>query len=168
MKSSLVTGLAVIALVLGWMGQGSCAQVVGTVKDVAGKPVQGVRIEAVDKSGTVAGQAPSAANGTYAINGLTPDKYVFKLDPQATGFQAGNGVAYLGSEGLTVDWTVSRNAIALDDATAGTGMSASSVISSLLTPTGIPLVGGVVAGAVLGGLGAAGSLGTTGNTTPSL
>jgi carboxypeptidase family protein len=168
MKSSVVTGLAVIALVLGWVGQGSCAQVVGTVKDVAGKPVQGVKILAVDKSGTMAGQALSAANGTYVINGLTPDKYVFKLDPQGTGFQAGNGVAYLGSEGLTVDWTVSRNAMALDDAAVGTGLSASTVIDSLLTPAGIPVVGGVVAGAVLGGLGAAGSLGTTGSTTPSL
>jgi hypothetical protein len=169
MKSHIVAGLAGVLLVVCWLGQGSCAEVVGTVKDVAGKPVQGVKIEAVDESGAVAGQALSGPKGTYFINGLKLGKYVFKLDPQAAGFQPGNGVAYLGAEGLTIDWTVSPGAVALDDATPGTG--AASMIGPLLTPGGIPVVGGAVAGAVLGGLGAAGSLGggnNGNNETPSL
>lgn len=167
MKSAVTVGLVCGLAILCWSGQGSCAEVVGTVRTVAGKPVQGVKIQAVQESGTLAGEALSGLKGTYTIDGLKPGKYVFKLVPQATGFQAGNGVAYLGDKGLTIDWTVSPDAVALDDATAGTGTSAASVIGSLLTPAGIPVVGGVVAGAVLGGLGAAGSLGG-GTTTPSL
>ncbi len=166
MKSHIVIGVACALLVVCWLGQGSCAEVVGTVKDVAGKPVQGVKIQAVDTSGAVAGQALSESKGRYVINGLTPGKYVFKLDPLATGFKPGNGVAYLGAEGLTIDWTVSPDELALDDATPGNGVV--STIAPLLTPGGIPVVGGAVAGAVLGGLGAAGSLGGGGTTSPSL
>ncbi len=168
MKSAVTIGLVCGLAILCWLGQGSCAEVVGTVRTVAGKPVQGVKIQAVGESGTLAGEALSGLKGTYTIDGLKPGKYVFKLVPQATGVQAGNGVAYLGDEGLTIDWTVSPDAVALDDAITGTGSSVASVISSLATPGAIPVVGGVVAGSVLGGLGAAGALGTTGTTSPSL
>ncbi len=166
MKSHVAGTVACALLILCWLGQASCAEVVGMVKDLAGKPVQGVKIQAVDASGTVVGQALSGPKGTYAINGLVPAKYVFKLDPLATGFKPGDGVAYLGVEGLTIDWTVSTDAVALDDATPGTGVV--STLAPLLTPGAIPVVGGAVAGAVLGGLGAAGSLGGGGTTTPSL
>ncbi len=150
-----------------WGGRGWCAQVVGTVSDAAGKPVPGIAIVAVDQSGKVAGQSVSGVHGNYLIDGLSPGKYVFRLEPRATGMQGGNGVAYLSAAGLTVNWTVSPDALALDDATTGTGFSIASVMGPLLTPAAIPVAGGVIAGAVLGGLGAAGSLGG-GSTSPSL
>jgi hypothetical protein len=167
MKRNLLAGLACGLLMFCWAGQGSCAQVVGVVKNAAGQPVPGVKIQAIDESGTLIGQALSGPKGAYVIDGLKPGKYVFKLDPQATGVQAGNGVAYLGADGLTVDWTVSPDAMALDDATAGVGGAGSSFADSALTPANVAIVGGTVGGAVLGGLGAAGSLGG-GSTTPSL
>lgn len=166
MKLKIVLGTTVAVLYLA--GQGLCAQVAGIVRDVGGKPVAGVKITAVGESAKNRGQGISAADGSYLIDGLDPDKYVFKLDPQLTGMQGGDGVAYLGADGLTVNWTVSPNALALDDAVAGGGSTISALVTSMLTPGGILVAGGVMTGAVLGGLGAAGSLGGGITTTPSL
>jgi len=44
---------------------------------------------------------------------LPPGNYVMKLVPGGTGFQAGEGVAALGQDGLTVNWVVSKTAAAL-------------------------------------------------------
>jgi len=137
-----------------------CAQIVGVVKTDAGQPVQGIKINAIDAaSGKLAANTLTGPDGGYAISGLAKGKYIFKLDPLATGFQPGDGVAYLGDDGLTVDWSVSPSAVALDDATAGTGDANASCTGpgtplACCTSSGTGTCGGGVAG---GGAGAAGA-----------
>jgi carboxypeptidase family protein len=90
-----------------------CAIIVGVVNDIDGKPVTQVKITAVNQSGKQVGESTSDAYGRYCIGPLDPGQYTLKLDPRHTGFVAGDGVADLGEEGLTVDWATSTQAPAL-------------------------------------------------------
>jgi len=137
-----------VATSLAWAAVAFSAQVVGIVKNANDTVVQGVKISVVDASGKTLGQGLTGADGRYLIDNLPNGKYVFKLDPLKTGFQPGDGAGYLDDKGLTVDWKVSPNAVALDDVVPGT--------------KGIPdwVVAGAsalfVAGGALGGLAAGG------------
>ncbi|MGO9455409.1 MAG: carboxypeptidase-like regulatory domain-containing protein [Candidatus Binataceae bacterium] len=144
-----------------------CAQIVGVVKSDAGQPVQGIKISAIDSaSGKLAGDTLTGADGRYSISGLAKGKYVFKLDPLATGFQPGDGVAYLGDDGLTVDWSVSPSAVALDGATPGIG--AGGVLAQASPPPvidpGYVMIGGVLVATGIG-LGVAAGTGALGGSS---
>jgi hypothetical protein len=67
------------------------------------------------------------------------------LDPLKSGFQGSTVVASLGSEGLTVNWTVSANAAAIATAIPGTGFALGSG-TVLLGLAGIGGILGIVAG----------------------
>jgi hypothetical protein len=148
MKQAIFSVTAFVATSLVWASVAFSAQVVGIVKSANDTVVQGVKISVVDASGKILGQGLTAADGRYLIDNLPNGKYIFKLDPLKTGFQPGDGAGYLGDKGLTVDWKVSPNAVAVDDVVSGI--------------KGIPewAVAGAsalfVAGATLGGLAAGG------------
>lgn len=148
-----------------WTSVALSAQVVGIVKNADGAAVEGVRIRAVNSSGKTVGQGVTGPEGRYVIANLPNGQYVFKLDPLATGVQLGDGVGYLSDKGLTVDWKVSPNAIALDDATTGTTAAGSSM-PDWIGPAAGALVSGVVIGGTLGGLAAAGRLNGGGGGAP--
>ncbi|MBF6571120.1 MAG: carboxypeptidase regulatory-like domain-containing protein [Candidatus Binataceae bacterium] len=136
-----------------------CAEIVGTVSDTQGNPVQGVQITAQTSAGRVVGQAFSSANGKYQITQINPGTYDFLLNPLQSGFKAGSGVADLNSKGLTINWKLSPTAPALALASEGTevalagdpfGYSAGEFAALLV------LAAGGVAAGVVGGYGAAG------------
>ena len=150
-----ITATATIGLlVLATASMALCADIVGTVSDTQGNPIQGVQITAQTRAGNVVGQAFSGANGKYQITGIDPGTYDYLLNPLNTGFKAGSGVSALNSKGLTINWKLSPTAPALALASEGTevalagdpfGFSASE-FASLLVLT----AGGVAASAVGG------------------
>lgn len=156
MKQSLIT-LAALVICLGSIANARAALVDGTVSDTSGAPVVGVRIRAVNSSGRTAGQGISGADGRYAIDRLPNGQYVFKLDPLATGFQAGDSVAYLTEKGLTIDWEVSLSAAALDSAAIGTAAGSAFAGGSSLSAAAV--VSGVVVAGAISGLAAGGIVG---------
>jgi hypothetical protein len=142
--------------------------IVGTVKNASGQPVGQVQISVIDKvTHKVIARAITNPDGTYKITGITPNRvYVIHLDPLATGFKAGDAVAFVGPEGLTSDWDVSSMAEAVDQATVGTGGTAGGVSS--LGAAGIGLgTEGLVLGGTLGGIAASGGFSSP-SASPSL
>ena len=126
--------------------------VVGTVLDAQGNPVKGVEISVQDADGKVVAQAVTNDKGGYIMKGLAPGQYNLALNPLATGFQGETVATSLGSEGLTVNWTVSAAAPAVAVATpgvAGGGIFGLGKTSTFLG--GLGLVGGGVGGATGGG-----------------
>jgi len=100
--ASLLACLAPVSSVL-------CAETVGTVRDANGNPIPGARIFVRDSTGSVVGQTATDSRGWYPIKGLNLGTYTYVVDP-GKGFQGGNGVAALGSQGLRVEWTVAQTA----------------------------------------------------------
>lgn len=136
-----------------------CANVVGMVSDTQDHSIRGIEITVQNSAAKVVGRAMTDVQGHYQITGLAPDTYQFILNPLATGFKKGSGVSYLDAKGITINWKVSTDALALAFASAGAaeeiagdpfGFSAGE-FASLVT-----LGAGVVAVGVVGGLGAAG------------
>jgi Carboxypeptidase regulatory-like domain len=136
---------------LAWVAVAFSAQVVGIVKNANDVPVQGVKISLVDASGKTLGQGLTRADGRYLIDNLPNGKYVFKLDPLKTGFQPGDGAGYLSDKGLTVNWKVSPNAVALDDVVPGTGIPDWLVAGASALFVAGGTLGGLAAGGVIGG-----------------
>lgn len=143
-----------------------CAEVSGTVSDVAGKAVAKVKLSASDSSGKNAGTALTDTNGKYQIAGLSPGTYVFALDPLASGFKGGNGLAHVGEKGLTIDWKVSPASPALalarqdgDETLAGDpfGFTAAEFAGM------VGAASGVVTSGVVGGIAAAGGFDSNSN-----
>lgn len=121
-----ILGALVLTLVL--VSPGFCVTIRGTVRTADGKLVSGVKIttapfQTAGSPNLTAAEAnksvEAAADGSYTIMNLSPGNYVMKLVPGGTGFQAGEGVAALGQDGLTVNWVVSKTAVALGFATRG-------------------------------------------------
>jgi hypothetical protein len=136
-----------------------CADIVGTVLDTHGKPVQGIQITAGGPAGKMVAQAVTSAVGKYHLSSLDPGTYDYVLNPLQTGFKGGTAVSYLGIKGLTIDWKVSAKAPAIALASVGTevplagdpfGFSAGEFASLVV------LAAGGVAAGVVGGYGAAG------------
>ncbi len=155
-----LTAAAVTALfVLATASLALCADIVGTVSDAQGNPVQGVQITAQTPTGKVVAQALASANGKYQIRGLNAGTYDCALNPLQTGFKAGTAVSDLGPKGLTINWKLSPTAPAIALASEGTevalagdpfGYSAGEFAALVV------LAAGGVAAGVVGGYGAAG------------
>ncbi len=150
---------AVLMLVAAGAGEASCAEVVGAVTDLAGKPVSGAVVIAKDSSGKLLGQALSNAQGHYELVGLAPGQYGYFLTVNQLGFEDGSAVAVLGAKGLTIDWKVSNRDQAVAMASEGTSVETASAgdpfgltWTQLAGLAAIP----VVAGGVIGGYAAAG------------
>jgi len=150
-----------------------CADLVGSVMDLQGRPASGVKIVVRNTAGKVFGQAITDAKGHYSIGGLSPDTYDYTLDPLATGFKGGSAVSYLDSKGLTINWKVSNAGDAIALATQGSqemlagdpfGLSMGEFASVVV------LGAGVVGAGVVGGYGAAGGFsgGSSAPASPSL
>ncbi len=105
--------VALILAALLWANAASavlCADVVGTALDPEGNRVKGIKIAALSPTGQVAGEAVTNAGGDYRITHLEPSTHDFALDPAGTPFQPGTAVAFVGKEGMTINWKVSRTA----------------------------------------------------------
>src|SRR5216684_3853731 len=90
---------------------GYCATVAGTILNSDRKPVQGLRVNVLDKNGTVMGSAVSGAKGEYTIEGVADGTYRFALDTKITNYQTGEPVVgIVTAKGLTLNWVVSPTA----------------------------------------------------------
>jgi hypothetical protein len=139
---------------------GYCASVAGTVVNSERKPVQGLRVNALDNTGTVLGGAVSGAKGEYTIQGLADGTYRFALDTKMTIYQKGEPVvANVTAKGLTLNWIVSPTAppIALAQPGLTSVLAGDPFGMSMLAFSG--LVTGVVGAGVVGGLAASVDLG---------
>ena len=152
MKRAIVSIATSVTTCLAWAVAAFGAQVVGIVKSADGAVVQGVRISAVDTTGKTLGRGLTGADGRYLIDNLPNGKYVFKLDPLKTGFQPGDGAGYLGDKGLTVDWKVSPNAVAIDDVFPGIGAAGGIPGWAIAGASGLFVVGSTVGGLAAGGV----------------
>ena len=96
-------------------GAGFCAELAGTVADAQHDPVPGVVISVKAEGAGVALQAISDSQGAYRIAGLSPGLYDLTLASKVASCKGGTSVAYVGAQGLSVDWLCSpkEEAVAL-------------------------------------------------------
>ncbi|MGH9352587.1 MAG: carboxypeptidase-like regulatory domain-containing protein [Terriglobia bacterium] len=107
-------------LILGTASLALCADIVGTVADANATPVQGVQIQVKNSSGKIFGAAVTDKTGHYHIAKLNPGQYEYALNTLNTGFKAGTAVSYLPSNGLTLNWKLSKANVAIALAHPGT------------------------------------------------
>ncbi len=106
------------------LAQQGTSTIVGSVVNNQKSPVPGIKILAKDSSGKkILGEALTDAEGNYHLKNLSIGQYQLTLDPLKSSFQGETVVAALGSQGLTVDWIVSKSAKAIASATLGIASS---------------------------------------------
>jgi carboxypeptidase family protein len=88
------------------------AEVAGKIADRSGAPVPGAAISVKNQAGTQIGSGVSDTGGRYAIHSLDAGIYTFVVNGQTA-------VAYVGTDGLTVDWGLARDAPAIAVARRG-------------------------------------------------
>jgi FkbM family methyltransferase len=120
MKTLLLTFSAALFLMVVGADKGSCAEVVGTVTDLAGGFISGAVIIAKDSSGKALGRTLSNLQGHYELVGLAPGRHEYFLKVSQLGFKDGSAVAVLDTKDLTIDWKVSNQNPAVAMATEGT------------------------------------------------
>ena len=144
---------------------GFCADLAGTVSDVQHDPVPGVVITVQAPGGTAPMQAVTNAQGAYRITGISSGLYDLALKSQLARCQGGTSMAYIGKQGLSVDWLCSpkTEAIALAregvpalqtaDATNSTGAVAGDPFGfSFPEFLSLISIGGFVVGTTLAGI----------------
>jgi hypothetical protein len=106
------------------LAQQGTSTIVGIVVNNQKSPVPGIKILAKDSSGKkILGEALTDAEGNYHLKNLSTGQYQLTLDPLKSTFQGETVVAALGSQGLTVDWIVSKSAKAIASAILGIASS---------------------------------------------
>ena len=106
------------------LAQQGTSAIVGSVVNNQRSPVPGIKILAKDSSGKkILGEALTDAEGNYHLKNLSTGQYQLTLDPLKSTFQGETVVAALGSQGLTVDWIVSKSAKAIASAILGIASS---------------------------------------------
>lgn len=104
------SGLAISAAFIWFFasgGAGLCAELAGTVADAQHDPVPGVMVSVKAEGAGVALQALSNSQGVYRIAGLSPGLYDLTLTSKVATCKGGASVAYIGAQGLSVDWLCS-------------------------------------------------------------
>lgn len=127
LQKTLSSVLAALIVMVSGPWQASAQQgtstIVGSVVNNQKNPVPGIKILAKDPSGKILGEAVTDAEGNYKLKNLSIGQYHLTLDPLKSPFQGETVVAALGTQGLTVDWIVSKSARAIAAATLGIASS---------------------------------------------
>jgi len=100
-------------LILGYGATGSAAEIVGTIMNSAGAPVSGITVSAQNQAGATVGVSVSDGTGKYAIQGIASGIYILMAKGQTA-------VAYVGDQGMTVDWGIAANSQIIAAARTGT------------------------------------------------
>jgi hypothetical protein len=169
-ETALCSSLAFLIFTISGPWQASAQQgtstIVGIVVNNQESPVGGIKILAKDSSGKIWGEALTDAEGNYQLKNLRTGQYQLTLDPLKSAFQGETVVAALGSQGLTVDWIVSRSAKAIASATLGIASSGSVELGDTLamaaagTPPAEPGALSETTKAIIAGVVASGWLGS--------
>ena len=134
-RSGFAAGAAGIGLFMS-TSAGFCADLAGTVADAQHDPVPGAVISVKAEGAAVALQAISDSQGAYRITGLSPGLYDLALKSQSASCKGGTSVAYVGEQGLSVDWLCSPKAEAI--ALARNGVPATQTAEAASAPPGDP------------------------------
>lgn len=121
MKKLLFVASSSALFLLGSAMAASSANIVGTIVNPAGAPIAGVTVSVQNQAGAAVGSGVTDAIGQYVIHGLAPGTYTMISKGQSA-------VAYVGDQGLTVDWGVAPNSQII--AAARQGTTAQPAISS--------------------------------------
>jgi Carboxypeptidase regulatory-like domain len=113
MRKLTTMALASGALILAYAATGLAAEIVGTIVDLAGAPISGVTVSAQNRAGITVGVSVSDATGKYAIQGIASGIYILMAKGQTA-------VAYVGDQGITVDWGIAANSQIIAAARKGT------------------------------------------------
>jgi hypothetical protein len=160
-RSGFAAGAAGIGLFMSTTA-GFCADVAGTVADAQHDPVPGVVVSVKAEGAAVALQAISDSQGAYRITGLSPGLYDLALKSQSASCKGGTSVAYVGQQGLSVDWLCSPKTEAI--ALARNGAPATQTAAAGQAPPGDPFglsfpaflsllgVGGFITGVTVNGI----------------
>jgi hypothetical protein len=105
--------LAKGALILAYAATGLAAEIVGTIVNPAGAPISGITVSAQNRAGATVGVSVSDGTGKYAIQGIAPGIYILMAKGQTA-------VAYVGDQGITVDWGIAANSQIIAAARKGT------------------------------------------------
>jgi hypothetical protein len=134
------------------------ANIVNTVRDTQGNPIQGMGISVHDTNGKVITRVVTNEEGRAVMEDLDQGQYQLALDPLMTGFQGGTVDVSLGTNGLVVNWTVSSTSLAATSVTPGSGAggilglgTTGSVIVGAPTATGVGVGAAALGGAFDGG-----------------
>src|SRR5271170_4746801 len=101
------------ALLLGCAAVGLSAEIVGTVVNPTGAPISGITVSVQNQAGVAVGASVSDGTGQYTIDRLSPGTYTLTLKGQTA-------VAYVGDQGITVDWGIAANSQVIAAARQGT------------------------------------------------
>ena len=113
MKKLLALGSG--ALLLGYATAGLSADIVGMIVNPAGTAIQGVTVSVQNQSGAMVGVSVSDGSGKYAIHGLEPGTYTLMAKGQTA-------VAYVGDQGITVNWGIAADSQVIAAARQGTAL----------------------------------------------
>jgi hypothetical protein len=108
------------ALLLGCAAVGLSAGIVGTIVNPAGVPISGITVSVQNQAGAAIGMSVSDPTGKYAIQGLAPGVYILLTKGETA-------VAYVGEQGITVDWGIAANSQVIAVARQGTESPSPSV-----------------------------------------
>ncbi len=120
MKKLLFVASSSALFLLGSAIAASSADIVGAVVNPAGAPIAGVTVSVQNQAGAAVGSGVTDETGQYVIHGLVPGTYTLISKGQSA-------VAYVGDQGLTVDWGIAPNSQII--AAARQGTSAQSTVS---------------------------------------
>lgn len=103
MKNVAAIGVVVCTLVVFTGMICRAAEVAGKIADRSGAPVPKVTVSVKNQAGSQIASGISDAAGRYTIGNLDAGIYTFVVNGQTA-------VAYVGADGLTVDWGIAHDA----------------------------------------------------------
>jgi len=115
MNKLLLALTAGCALAISFSLPAFSGDIIGSVVDANGKPLQGAQVIVKAQNSQMTGAAITNQEGQYEIEGLNSGLYYITLDPKGTNLTGQTVVSNLNDNGLTVNWAASpgRQAIAI-------------------------------------------------------
>jgi Carboxypeptidase regulatory-like domain len=158
MKKLCLTMLLAMVASLSMAALAFCADITGHVLNLQGQPVKGIEILVQVPRQKVVWKVTTNSKGNYIIKDLAPGKYQITLDSLTSGYKGGRFAAYLGANGLTIVWKVSKSSTAVAWAKPREGQAvADSDPFGMSMQTFSYLVGATAIGGGIGGAAAAGA-----------
>jgi hypothetical protein len=117
MKKLLFVASSSALFLLGFAIAASSADIVGSIVNPAGAPLTGVTVSVQNQAGAAVSSGVTDESGQYVIHGLAAGTYTLISQGQTA-------VAYVGDQGLTVDWGIASNSQVIAAARQGTAQSA--------------------------------------------
>lgn len=132
-KGNAKAGYPLVSMIAGWVlvtavsAAAFASEIVGTVAESDRASLSGVRVIIRAPDGRGSGLAVTDARGQYRIAGLEPGQYLITLEAGSTNVQGQTVAAYLGTDGLTINWRVAHGLAPLAVAHRGTASSSADV-----------------------------------------